>query len=59
MMNTSQSHTVRTMRPMSCYLTLCGMLAEVEDGQLLRVTGDKDNPDARGFYACVGRHRLK
>jgi len=54
-MSTSQSHTVRTMCPMSCHPTLCGMLAEVEDGRLLRVTGDKDNPDSQGFLCVRGQ----
>ncbi|WP_143309996.1 molybdopterin-containing oxidoreductase family protein, partial [Candidatus Entotheonella palauensis] len=54
-MSTSQSQTVRTMCPMSCHPTLCGMLAEVEDGQLVRVTGDKDNPDSQGFLCVRGQ----
>src|SRR5215831_13737946 len=46
---------VRTMCPMSCHPTLCGMLAEVEDGKLLRVMGDKDNPDSQGFLCVRGQ----
>src|SRR5262249_61474415 len=46
---------IRTMCPMSCHPTLCGMLAEVEDGKLLRVTGDKDNPDSQGFLCVRGQ----
>lgn len=52
---TRQRRTVRTMRPMSCHLTLCGMLVEVEDGRLLSVGGDPENPDSRGFL-CVRGH---
>jgi len=40
---------------MSCHPTLCGMLVEVEDGKLLRVTGDKDNPDSQGFLCVRGQ----
>jgi anaerobic selenocysteine-containing dehydrogenase len=40
---------------MSCHPTLCGMLAEVEDGKLLRVMGDKDNPDSQGFLCVRGQ----
>src|ERR687885_791982 len=46
---------IRTMCPMSCHPTLCGMLAEVENGKLLRVLGDKDNPDSQGFLCVRGQ----
>jgi anaerobic selenocysteine-containing dehydrogenase len=48
-------HIVRTMCPMNCHPTLCGMLVEVEDGQLLRVLGDKENPDSQGFLCIRGQ----
>ncbi len=47
--------TVRTMCPMNCHPTLCGMLAEVRDGKLAAVKGDKDNPDSRGFLCIRGQ----
>jgi anaerobic selenocysteine-containing dehydrogenase len=31
------------------------MLAEVEDGRLIRVTGDKENPDSQGFLCVRGQ----
>jgi anaerobic selenocysteine-containing dehydrogenase len=43
---------VRTMCPMNCHPTFCGMLVEVEGGRLKTVSGDKDNPDSQGFL-CV------
>ncbi len=46
---------VRTMCPMSCHPTLCGMLVEVEDDRLLSVQGDPDNPDSRGFLCIRGQ----
>ena len=46
---------VRTMCPMNCHPTLCGMRVEVEDGRLLGVAGDPDNPDSRGFLCIRGR----
>src|SRR5438128_11798014 len=46
---------IRTMCPMNCHPTLCGMLVEVEDGRLVSVTGDKENPDSRGFL-CIRGH---
>ncbi len=55
-MNTSGRHRViRTMCPMNCHPTLCGMLVEVEDGQVVRVSGDPDNPDSRGFLCIRGQ----
>ncbi len=48
-------HTVRTMCPMNCHPTLCGMLVEVENGRVLGVRGDPDNPDSRGFLCIRGQ----
>jgi anaerobic selenocysteine-containing dehydrogenase len=47
--------TVRTMCPMNCHPTLCGMLVEVEGGRVTRVSGDPDNPDSRGFLCIRGQ----
>jgi anaerobic selenocysteine-containing dehydrogenase len=47
--------TVRTMCPMSCHPTLCGMLADVRDGRLVAVRGDPDNPDSAGFLCIRGQ----
>ena len=49
------SSTFRTMCPMNCHPTLCGMLVRVEDGRLLGVRGDPDNPDSRGFLCVRGQ----
>jgi anaerobic selenocysteine-containing dehydrogenase len=46
---------VRTMCPMNCHPTLCGMLVEVEDGRVVRVAGDPDNPDSQGFLCIRGQ----
>jgi anaerobic selenocysteine-containing dehydrogenase len=43
------------MCPMNCHPTLCGMLVEVADGQLLGVPGDPGNPDSRGFLCVRGQ----
>jgi anaerobic selenocysteine-containing dehydrogenase len=43
------------MCPMNCHPTLCGMVVEVEDGKLLRVMGDKENPDSHGFLCVRGQ----
>jgi anaerobic selenocysteine-containing dehydrogenase len=40
---------------MNCHPTLCGMLAEVEDGRLIGVKGDPENPDSRGFLCIRGQ----
>lgn len=47
--------TVRTMCPMNCHPTLCGMLAEVRDGELVGIQGDPANPDSRGFLCTRGQ----
>lgn len=52
---TTPSTVVRTMCPMNCHPTLCGMLAEVRDGQLLGVKGDPANPDSQGFLCVRGK----
>ena len=54
-MTPSASTVVRTMCPMNCHPTLCGMLAEVQDGHLIGVKGDDDNPDSRGFLCIRGQ----
>jgi anaerobic selenocysteine-containing dehydrogenase len=47
--------TFRTMCPMNCHPTLCGMLVDVEDGELKGVRGDPENPDSRGFLCIRGQ----
>src|SRR2546428_11860839 len=49
------STVVRTMCPMNCHPTLCGMLVEIEDGRVRSVKGDPDNPDSQGFL-CIRGH---
>lgn len=54
-MTSIPTRIVRTMCPMSCHPTLCGMLAEVRDGKLVGVKGDEANPDSRGFLCIRGQ----
>ena len=42
------------MCPMNCHPTLCGMLVEVEDGRVVAVSGDQENPDSQGFLCIRG-----
>jgi hypothetical protein len=44
-----------TMCPMNCHPTLCGMLVDVQDGEVVGVRGDKDNPDSQGFLCVRGQ----
>lgn len=53
-MSTSAQRTERTMCPMNCHPTFCGMLATVEDNRLVAVSGDKENPDSEGFLCVRG-----
>src|SRR5436190_246828 len=54
-MTTADTKTIRTMCPMNCHPTFCGMSVEVESGALKSVRGDKDNPDSQGFLCVRGR----
>src|SRR5260370_32365970 len=54
-MDGSGRQVIRTMCPMNCHPTLCGMLVEVEDGRVVTITGDEENPDSRGFL-CIRGH---
>ena len=47
--------TVRTMCPMSCHPTLCGMLVDVRGSELGGVRGDEENPDSQGFRCGRGK----
>ena len=40
---------------MNCHPTLCGMRVEVDDGRVVSVAGDPDNPDSRGFLCIRGQ----
>ena len=46
--------TARTMCPMNCHPTFCGMTVEVENNRLVAVAGDKENPDSQGFLCGRG-----
>jgi anaerobic selenocysteine-containing dehydrogenase len=50
-----ETKTIRTMCPMSCHPTLCGMLVDVRDGELVGVRGDEANPDSAGFLCVRGK----
>ncbi|PYM63303.1 MAG: hypothetical protein DMD79_08990 [Candidatus Rokuibacteriota bacterium] len=52
---TAGRRTVRTMCPMNCHPTLCGMLVDLDDGRLVGVRGDPDNPDSQGFLCVRGQ----
>lgn len=45
------------LRPSICRVCAngCGILAETEGGQLIRVTGDRDNPLYKGYTCVKGR----
>src|SRR2546422_671037 len=50
--------TVRTMCPMNCHPTLCGMLVDLEGDRVVKVRGDPGNPDSRGFL-CIRGHAAR
>ncbi len=45
----------RTMCPMNCHPTFCGMMVETDGDRLLSVAGDKENPDSEGFLCIRGK----
>ncbi|MCL6598785.1 MAG: molybdopterin-dependent oxidoreductase [Alicyclobacillus macrosporangiidus] len=45
---------VKTACPLDCWDT-CSILAEVEDGRVVRLEGDPDHPITRGFLCTKGR----
>lgn len=47
--------TTRTMCPMNCHPTLCGMQVDVKENRVVSVRGDPDNPDSRGFLCVRGQ----
>src|SRR5229473_4280454 len=53
--NQNGRRVIRTMCPMNCHPTLCGMLVDVEDGRVVGVRGDLDNPDSQGFLCVRGQ----
>ena len=46
---------LRTMCPMNCHPTLCGMLVDVEDGRLVGVRATPTTPTAAGFLCIRGQ----
>lgn len=45
----------KTMCPMNCHPTLCGMTVSVDDGQVASIVGDETNPDSLGFLCMRGK----
>jgi anaerobic selenocysteine-containing dehydrogenase len=46
---------IRTMCPMNCHPTQCGMLVELEGERVMAIRGDPHNPDSRGFLCIRGQ----
>ena len=46
---------------MNCFPTYCGMEVDVENGRVVKIRGDKENPDSRGRVPdspdCPSTHR--
>ena len=54
-MSATGLRVVRTMCPMNCHPTLCGMLVELDGDRVVGVRGDPDNPDSQGFLCVRGQ----
>jgi anaerobic selenocysteine-containing dehydrogenase len=48
------SRVVKTLCPMNCHPTFCGMEVHVEGDRLVDIKGDVTNPDSRGFLCQRG-----
>lgn len=51
----TEPRVIKTMCPMNCHPTLCGMKVTVAQDQLLSIEGDIENPDSRGFLCMRGK----
>jgi len=53
-MSTRETTTTRTMCPMNCHPTFCGMEVTVRDDEVVSIAGDPTNPDSAGFLCVRG-----
>jgi len=51
----AEAGLVRTMCPMNCHPTLCGMKLHIDKDDIVEVSGDPQHPDSRGFLCVRGR----
>jgi len=51
----TQRQDFKSMCPMNCHPTLCGMSVSVANGQLASIVGDQTNPDSQGFLCMRGK----
>ena len=51
----AEAGLVRTMCPMNCHPTLCGMKLRIDKDDIVEVSGDPQHPDSRGFLCVRGR----
>lgn len=47
----------KTVCPLDCF-DVCSMIATVEDGKVIKVQGNKDNPITKGYICSKGRAHL-
>ena len=52
---TTGRRQIKTMCPMNCHPTQCGMLVDVEHERITSIKGDPENPDSRGFLCIRGQ----
>ncbi|MFK7745895.1 MAG: molybdopterin-dependent oxidoreductase [Roseobacter sp.] len=51
----TQKQSFKSMCPMNCHPTLCGMTVSVVDGHVSSIVGDVENPDSQGFLCMRGK----
>ncbi len=53
-----ESRTVKIACPLDCF-DACSMIATVENGKVIKIAGDKNNPLTAGFICEKGRQHIK
>lgn len=51
----SSTRIIKTMCPMNCHPTYCGMTVHLHEDRVVKIDGDPDNPDSQGFLCIRGR----
>ena len=54
-MNAPATRTLKTMCPMNCHPTFCGMEVTVEGDRFVGIKGDPTNPDSKGALCMRGQ----
>ncbi|MDZ4820778.1 MAG: molybdopterin-dependent oxidoreductase [Planctomycetota bacterium] len=54
-MGKNPGQLLKTMCPMNCHPTVCGIHVHTEKGKISKITGDVDHPESQGFLCARGK----